>query len=504
MRALVLIFLMAALPVASGTLPPTEADYWAAVPSVGKTDFLERFVSNEVCRRSQDHYNACLKALNSAHSTLLAAGLEAATAARLTSTKEPVDFNAEIDALNGLGDRVPKAMLFGKMALNVLLYFDPHAHLAPTAMMNYQISNSPDILETGLQVEISGLGVFVRRVYPGTPAAEAGVAVNDEIVSIDGETLGSGLQAQNLWWQHGRVTNRAQVYEINRGGQILKTSLRPTHLSIPNIGKKILRVGGQRIAWLSVRYFTTGTCDELNSALLEGRRDGVHGYVIDLRGNFGGVLQEGVCAASLFVGGVTVMDHLERSPRFPIDYGLKFLTYVRHTERDKQRQAPTSENEPVIVLQNASTASASEVFSSAIQDYRRGWIVGEKSMGKGSTQILTSLGNYDGLTIGYTNAENLRASGASLQLNGVTPDFRQPFVLGGGPGSENFLREPDFSPGYFLPKKLVAWRQTRPQEQRKISDCAAIQQVSSIERLRRQIGYEDNQLAYALAVFSCR
>lgn len=503
MRALVLIFLMAALPVASGTLPPTEADYWAAVASVNKTDFLENFVSNETCRRSQDHYNACLKALNSAHGTLLALGMDPSAAARLTSTQEPIDFNAKVEALDRLGEKIPKAMLYGKMVLNVLLNYDPHAHLAPTAMMSYQVSKSPDILETGMQVEISGLGVFVRRIYAGTPAQMSGLMVNDQIVSVDGDDLGTGLRAQNSWWQHGHVTHRAQVYEVNRRGRFFKVSLRPVHMDIPNIDRKIFRIGRDLVAWISIRYFTSGTCEDLNARLLDSRKNGVTKYVIDLRGNFGGVLQEGICAASLFVGGVKVMEQVDRHPNFPMDYGLKFLTYVRHTEKDLQHVTPTLAKEPLVVLQNASTASASEVFSSAIQDYARGWIVGERSMGKGSTQILTSLGNFEGLTIGYTNAENLRANGSSLQVNGVTPDFQTAFTPDGGPGSEDFLREPDFSPGYFPPQKLVTWRQPRPRLQRRISACADRARASLVEKLRRKFGYIDNQLGYASAVLSC-
>lgn len=263
----------------------------------------------------------------------------------------------------------------------------------------------------GLGIEVTQEEGVVKVVAPidGTPASEAGILSGDYITHVNGESV------MGLTLDEAVATMRGPV-----GSEIIITVVRegtdaPFDVSLIRDTIKLTAVKSRVIGTTVVLRITTfseqtypGLQEEMAKANEEaGGADKVTGYVIDLRNNPGGLLNQGIAVADAF-----------------LDKGEIVSTRGRNSQNDERYNAEAgdlAQGKPVVVLINGGSASASEIVAGALQDHRRAIVVGTKSFGKGSVQTLIPIRGQGAMRL--TTARYYTPSGRSIQSLGVMPDI---------------------------------------------------------------------------------
>jgi carboxyl-terminal processing protease len=245
-----------------------------------------------------------------------------------------------------------------------------------------------------------GHSVVVGSVQSGSPAAEAGIAAGDQIISIDGKQVADlSLSAVALLL---RTTGDDSVEVIVRShGTNRSLRLERTTFLTDDVILERLRGSVTRIHLLA---FTRGVGKEVRQALQTDNSGSSGGIVLDLRDNPGGLLDEAVEVASAFLDGGPVVSYERRGQ------GPRTLDALGHGDTTT----------PVVVLVNGGTASAAEVVAAALQDRNRAVVIGSRTYGKGSVQEPTRLS--DGSALELTVGRYLTPSGRSIDGVGVDPD----------------------------------------------------------------------------------
>lgn len=253
----------------------------------------------------------------------------------------------------------------------------------------------------GLWVRSDGAGgVVVGSVQPDSPADRAGLLPGDQVVSVGAHLADSADVGRVVEWLRGPDGTSVEIGVV-RGGSPLAVSVTRAALNTDDVAVERLAGGVTRI---EVRAFTRGVGRELRRALADAEDSYSGGVVLDLRSNPGGLLDEAVEVASLFLDGGPVVSYEQRNkPDTVIEaVGLGDTTT------------------PLVVLVDGGTASAAEVVAAALQDRNRAVIVGSRTYGKGSVQVPTELS--DGSAIEITVGRYLTPAGRVIDGHGVEPD----------------------------------------------------------------------------------
>jgi carboxyl-terminal processing protease len=312
---------------------------------------------------------------------------------RANYVEEPEDRELIENAINGM-----------------LTALDPHS--------SYLNADDAADMRTQTKGEFGGLGIevtmedeLVKVITPmfGTPAEDAGVLAGDLISEIDGTEV-RGLTLQDaVEKMRGPVNTPIELTILREGAD------KPLKITII---RDVIKVQAVRfraeddIGYLRVISFTEQTFDDLEEAIekLAGDigEDRLKGYVLDLRLNPGGLLDQAINVSDAF-----------------LDKGLIVSTRGRD-DRDSRRYSARpgdlTGGMPLIVLVNGGSASASEIVAGALQDHRRATVVGTRSFGKGSVQTIIPLGENGALRL--TTALYYTPSGISIQGKGITPDIK--------------------------------------------------------------------------------
>jgi carboxyl-terminal processing protease len=264
--------------------------------------------------------------------------------------------------------------------------------------------------QDALQGQYSGVGLWLRAgtaggveigsVQTGSPAQQAGLRSGDVVVSVAGHPVAGAGVAQVAALLRGPERTRVPVV-VRRAGATLEMTLTRTTFSTDDV--LVDHLHGD-IALVRVSAFTRGVGREVRHAIDGNDDEHAGGVVLDLRDNPGGLLDEAVEVASVFLDGGPVVSY-ERRGRAP-----KTLEAVEGGDLTT----------PLVVLVNSSTASAAEVVAGALQDRNRAVIVGSRTYGKGSVQEPSRLS--DGSALELTVGRYLTPSGRSLEGVGVDPD----------------------------------------------------------------------------------
>jgi carboxyl-terminal processing protease len=296
-------------------------------------------------------------------------------------------------------------------AINGMLSsLDPHS-----SFMNAQDAND---MRTQTKGEFGGLGIevtmeneLVKVITPidDTPAARAGILAGDFISDIDGVPVRGLKLEQAVEKMRGAVKTPIKLTVIRQGAD------KPLDITVVRdiIAVRAVksRVEGD-VGYLRVISFTEKTYDDLEKAIAKIKSDvpadKLKGYVLDLRLNPGGLLDQAINVSDAFLERGEVVSTRGRNPD--------------ETRRFNATPGDLTDGKPVIVLVNGGSASASEIVAGALQDQRRATVVGTRSFGKGSVQTIIPLGDAGALRL--TTALYYTPSGKSIQGTGIEPDIK--------------------------------------------------------------------------------
>ena len=259
----------------------------------------------------------------------------------------------------------------------------------------------------GLAVTEVPQGLRISDVFPDTPAEGAGLKEGDVILAVDGKSI-AGLASQ-VSTAHIKGPAGTQVdlkVKPADGGPARELTVERADVRQPAVQGTIKHVDGKKIAYVVFSTFSEGAHGELRDEIERLNRRGAEGLILDLRGNGGGLLNEAVLSASIFVEDGNIVSTRSRT----------------EGEHDYQAIGDAIEPKPTVVLVNRDTASAAEILTAALKENDLATVVGTRTYGKGVFQEVMDLpaGGALDLTIG----QYLTADGTSILGVGVKPDVR--------------------------------------------------------------------------------
>jgi carboxyl-terminal processing protease len=282
---------------------------------------------------------------------------------------------------------------------------DPHTeYLAPFAYSELRRRSAKSYSGIGMTVLPEGGRLVVTAVAHG-PARDAGLRIGDAIIAIDGTPTGKLTYDQAL----GRILGpRGTLVDLAvvRGTQHLDFRVRRAAISASRVSSRVLASRDRRVGYVGIRSFFQGTTQLLHRTIRRLETAGVGAFVLDLRDNTGGLLDQAIATASLFLEDGT-LGSLEsvHAPSGQI--------FVLDQVGDKTAL-------PVVILVNESTASAAEIVAAALKDNRRAIVVGDATYGKALVQSIEPLPS--GAALKITTARYLTPGGVDISDGGVTPD----------------------------------------------------------------------------------
>ena len=265
----------------------------------------------------------------------------------------------------------------------------------------------------GLGIEVTQEEGLVKVVTPidDTPASRAGIMAGDLISAIDDEAVMGLTLNQAVDKMRGPVNSSVKL-TVLRGAQKEPREVKLTRAVI-QIKSVRSRQEGEDIGYIRITQFSEQTFDGVKQALQKFQQDmpgdKLKGYVLDLRNNPGGLLDQSVSVSNAFLEKGEIVSTRGRN--------------ADETQRYNARPGDISKGKPVIVLINGGSASASEIVAGALQDHKRATILGTRSFGKGSVQTIIPLGQNNG-ALRLTTARYYTPSGRSIQAKGIDPDIQ--------------------------------------------------------------------------------
>jgi carboxyl-terminal processing protease len=293
----------------------------------------------------------------------------------------------------------------------MLTALDPHSsYMDPKSFRDMQVQTRGEFGGLGIEVTMEDGLIKVVTPIDDTPAAKAGVQANDLITKLDEDQVQGLTLNQAVEKMRGPVNTKIKLTIMRKGAD------KPLELTLTRdvIRVRAVRsnVEGEDVGYIRMTQFNEQTTDGLKKAIVDINakvsKDKLKGYILDLRNNPGGLLDQAISVSDAFLEKGEIVSTRGRN--------------AEETQRFNARAGDLTGGKPVIVLINGGSASASEIVAGALQDHRRVTVVGTRSFGKGSVQTIIPLGTGNG-ALRLTTARYYTPSGRSIQAKGITPDI---------------------------------------------------------------------------------
>ncbi|MBB3999902.1 S41 family peptidase [Aureimonas pseudogalii] len=305
---------------------------------------------------------------------------------------------------------VPDDQKLIETAINgMLTSLDPHS--------SYMNAKETADMRTETRGEFGGLGIevtmeneLVKVISPfdGTPADKAGVLAGDLIAEINGEQVKGLTLAEAVEKMKGEIGSSVDLTIIRTGAtQPVRLSIERAEIKVPSVRHTV----ENDVGYIKLLRFNEQTTSGMEEAIADIKtkipEDKLKGFVLDLRRNPGGLLDEAVSVSDAFLQNGEIVSTRGRN--------------AEETRRYNARTGDDIDGKPLVVLVNGGSASASEIVAGALQDQRRATVVGSRSFGKGSVQTIIPLGANGALRL--TTALYYTPAGTSIQGRGIKPDI---------------------------------------------------------------------------------
>ncbi|POR44874.1 S41 family peptidase [Methylobacterium sp. V23] len=306
-------------------------------------------------------------------------------------------------------EKPDEAKLIEAAVNGMLTSLDPHSsYMDAKSFRDMQVQTRGEFGGLGIEVTMEDGLIKVVTPIDDTPASKAGILTNDIITQIDEDQVQGLTLNQAVDKMRGPVNSPVKL-KISR-----KESKDPIEVTLNRDVIKIKpvrsRAEGGDVGYIRLTQFNEQTFDGLRAAIdklnTDIGADKLKGYVLDLRNNPGGLLDQAVMVSDAFLDRGEIVSTRGRNPD--------------ETQRFSAKAGDLTKGKPIVVLVNGGSASASEIVAGALQDHKRATVLGTRSFGKGSVQSIIPLGGSGALRL--TTARYYTPSGRSIQAKGIEPD----------------------------------------------------------------------------------
>lgn len=281
-------------------------------------------------------------------------------------------------------------------------FLDPKEYEALTKQTSGEVSG------VGIRMELNETtaSLTVVEVLENSPALKAGVKAGDQILAIDGK-LTQGLDVQDASKLIRGNVNTPITLQMKRQGQSrFELKLTRATIEVPSVVHTLKQEGNRRVGYIRLREFSAHSAEQMRRAIQALNRQQADVFILDLRGNPGGLLQSSIEIARMWLNTGSIVRTVDRQG------GSKDMA-ANETALTKQ---------PLVVLVDNNSASASEILAGALQDNQRAVVVGSQTFGKALVQSLHALSDGSGLAV--TIAHYYTPKGTDISHKGITPNIK--------------------------------------------------------------------------------
>lgn len=282
-------------------------------------------------------------------------------------------------------------------------------YFSPQALAHFNEAISGHFSGIGLTVTETKRGLRADRVFPRSPADTAGIEPGEILVSVGGKSIAGEDSAESTARIKGPEGTDVTIGVLDpKSGKTRELTLTRAEVQLPVVSSRVVEVGDHKLGYVRLLTFSEGASELLKRGVAKVQREGAEGILLDLRGNGGGLLQEAVLSASVFL------------PKDEVVVTTDSRTQGHASYETVGGNLPPL---PIVVLIDRNTASAAEILTAALADDADATVVGTRSFGKGVFQQEIELENGGALKL--TIGEYFTPDGTNLaQSHGIHPDVK--------------------------------------------------------------------------------
>ena len=282
---------------------------------------------------------------------------------------------------------------------------DPYTvYLSPEETMAFEEKESGEYSGIGASLQKSAKGVVITSVFPGSPAAAAGLKPGDTIVSVDGSSTKDAAIETIIARIKGKEGTQVRLEIKPKSGPPKQLSVTRRPIQIPETRKSMEKAGGRKVGYVQLYEFGGYAARDVRRDIEGLARRGAQSFILDLRYNGGGLLSQAVDVTGVFQTGLVTSTKGLHSPL-----------------EELEANGPVATGKTLVLLVNGYSASASEIVTGALKDRGRAEVLGTRTFGKGLVQSIVPLGNNASLKL--TTAVYYTPNGTNINEKGITPDI---------------------------------------------------------------------------------